>query len=235
MLGVMVMVMVRKMIVVTVVGVILIMRLTCSARFSSASWSSPPTQYSLEETLHRSDQFSLKDQVCIIIPSQVIFDKTYPSPSLGRTGPWIDDNIRHHDYYLMAQLDNICHCSLRLYIDCVSLISTFLWLWSNTASDDLRSLSVFSPVVQIDVEAKKSEEGEDIIDIIKIALDFLAMYFVYSLTQHMTWLVVGKVQEYWTSLVQKSSLDHQAGCIIVLTLLVLPTNSPCFTREYMEI
>ena len=50
----------------------------------------------------------------------------------------------------------------------------------------MRSLSVFSPVVQIDVEAKKSEEGEDIIDIIKIALDFLAMYFVYSLTQRMT-------------------------------------------------
>ena len=43
-------------------------------------------------------------------------------------------------------------------------------------------ISVFSPVVQIDVEAKKSEEGEDITDIIKIALDFLAMYFVYSFT-----------------------------------------------------
>ena len=86
----------------------------------------------------------------------------------------------------MAELDNICHCSLRLCIDYIYLISTFLRLWSNTASDDLRSLSVFSPVVQIDVEAKKSEEGEDIIDIIKIALDFLAMYFVYSLTQHMT-------------------------------------------------
>ena len=50
-----------------------------------------------------------------------------------------------------------------------------------------------SPVVQIDVEAKKSEEGEDIIDIIKIALDFLAMYFVYSLPQRMTWLFAGKV------------------------------------------
>ena len=45
---------------------------------------------------------------------------------------------------------------------------------------------MFSPVVQIDVEAKKSEEGEDIIDIIKIALDFLTMYFVYSLTRRMT-------------------------------------------------
>ena len=83
----------------------------------------------------------------------------------------------------------------------VSVLIAYLWylhfcdtvLLSNTTSDDLRSLSVCSPVVQIDVEAKKSEEGEDIIDIIKIALDFLAMYFVYSLPQRMTWLFVGKV------------------------------------------